>query len=121
MERFQIYAESHNAQEAADSVQINVDNLKRRNKEIKPEKPPYVDFAMHTPEAVNGGIDLNSANLAMIIKRDGKGVPLPLAQQDMAQLSRLGGFIPEIIEIRPASGLPELSELKGVATTTSTS
>jgi len=29
--------------------------------------------------AAKGGIDLNSANLAMMIKRDGKGVVLPLS------------------------------------------
>ena len=60
----------------------------------------------------NGGIDLNSANLNLQIKRDGKGVPLPLIQQDMAQLSRIQGFIPEIIEIKPAVNLPILNELQ---------
>ncbi len=55
---------------------------------------------------VNGGIDLNSANLDMqIIKRDGNGVPLPISQQDMAQLSQISGFVPRILEIRPVSGL----------------
>ena len=53
-----------------------------------------------------GGIDLNSANLDLQIKRDGKGVPLPLAQQDMAQLSQIAGFVPRIIEIKPAASLP---------------
>ena len=60
----------------------------------------------------NGGIDFNAANLAMTIKRDGKGVPLPLAQQDMAQLSHIQGFEPEIIEIKPAVNLPILNELQ---------
>ena len=59
-----------------------------------------------------GGIDLNSANMAMVIKRDGKGVPLPLSQQDMAQLSRIQGFVPVILEIKPATDLPILNELK---------
>ncbi len=59
-----------------------------------------------------GGIDLNSANFSITIKRDGKGVPLPLVQQDMAQLGRIQGFVPRIIEIRPAASLPILSELK---------
>ncbi len=59
-----------------------------------------------------GGIDLNSANLNLQIKRDGKGVPLPLNQQDMAQLMQIQGFIPKIIEITPAAGLPIFSELK---------
>ena len=45
-----------------------------------------------------GGIDFNSANLNLQIKYDGRGVPLPLAQQDMAQLSAIQGFEPEILE-----------------------
>jgi len=59
-----------------------------------------------------GGIDLNSANLDLQIKRDGRGVPLPLAQQDMAQLSHIQGFEPEILSIRPAVNLPILNELQ---------
>ena len=62
--------------------------------------------------ATKGGIDLNSANMNLQIKRDGRGVPLPLAQQDMAQLSRIQGFEPEILEITPAVNLPILSELR---------
>lgn len=59
-----------------------------------------------------GGIDLNSANMNLQIKRDGKGVPLPLALQDMDQLMQVQGFIPEIIEIKPAVNLPILNELQ---------
>ena len=59
-----------------------------------------------------GGIDLNSSHLNLQIKRDGHGVPLPLIQQDMDQLSRIQGFVPYIIEIRPVSGLSILSELE---------
>ncbi|MBF0571365.1 MAG: hypothetical protein HQL12_05785 [Candidatus Omnitrophica bacterium] len=68
-----------------------------------------------------GGIDFNSANLAMTIKRDGKGVPLPLAQQDMAQLNSIGGFTPEILEIRPAVNFPIISELQQKLQSTSVS
>ena len=64
------------------------------------------DFAM------KGGIDFNSSNLNLQIKRDGRGVPLPLAQQDMAQLSAIQGFEPEILEIKPAINLPILTELQ---------
>jgi hypothetical protein len=59
-----------------------------------------------------GGIDFNAVNLNLQIKRDGKGVPLPIARQDMAQLSRIQGFEPEIIEIKPVVNLPILSELR---------
>lgn len=49
-----------------------------------------------------GGIDLNAANLNLQIKRDGRGVPLPLAQQDMTQLNNLEGLEPVILKIQPA-------------------
>jgi hypothetical protein len=62
--------------------------------------------------ATNGGIDFNSANLNLFIKRDGRGVPLPLARQDMAQLGLIQGFVPQIIEIKPAVNVPILSELQ---------
>ena len=76
------------------------------------------DAAMNINDPKNnfGGIDMNSANLAMTIKRDGKGVPLPLAQQDMAQLSRIQGFVPVIIEIKSAITLPIFSELQSLKT-----
>ncbi len=64
------------------------------------------------PAMTPGGIDFNAANLDLQIKRDGQGVPLPLAQQDMAQLNRIQGFVPEIIEIKPVVNLPILSELQ---------
>jgi hypothetical protein len=59
-----------------------------------------------------GGIDFNAANLNLQIKRDGLGVPLPLAQQDMAQLMQIQGFVPQIIEIKPAVNIPIISELQ---------
>lgn len=59
-----------------------------------------------------GGIDLNSENFNLNIKRDGNGVVLPLLQQDMHLLERIEGFVPRIIEIKPAVNLPILSELK---------
>lgn len=66
----------------------------------------------YTSQATKGGIDFNSANLNLIIKRDGHGVPLPMAQQDLAQLSRIPGFEPEILSIQPAINLPVLKELQ---------
>jgi len=59
-----------------------------------------------------GGIDLNSINLNLLIKRDGNGVPLPISRQDMAQLSHIQGFVPKIIEIKPVVNLPIISELQ---------
>jgi hypothetical protein len=59
-----------------------------------------------------GGIDLNAANLDLVIKRDGNGVPLPINQQDMQKLNGIEGFIPVIIQITPVNTLPILSELQ---------
>gem|GEM_PF-3014046 len=60
-----------------------------------------------------GGIDLNSANLAMVIKRDGHGIPLPLAQQDLVQLSNIEGLDPVILSIKPASQTALFSQVVG--------
>ncbi len=76
-------------------------------------KPDTVttDKAMLGPADEFGGLDLNAAPLNLLIKRDGRGVPLPLLRQDWAQLSQIRGFYPTIIEIKPAGTLPILSEL----------
>jgi len=63
-------------------------------------------------KAMKGGIDFNPANFNMQIKRDGQGVPLPLALQDMDQLMQIQGFVPEIIEIKPAVNVPIMNELQ---------
>ncbi len=52
-----------------------------------------------------GGIDMNASNMDMLIKRDGRGVVLPLSQQDLSALENIEGFVPRIIEIRPAVSL----------------
>jgi hypothetical protein len=61
--------------------------------------------------AMKGGIYMNSTNLAMTIKRDDNVVPLPLAQQDLAQLSNIEGLDPVILSIKPASQTALFSEL----------
>ncbi len=58
-----------------------------------------------------GGIDLNSANLTMTIKRDSNGVPLPFAQQDMARLNLIEGLEPVILSIKPANSIPDFANL----------
>ncbi len=52
-----------------------------------------------------GGIDFAASNLDMQIKRDGAGVPLPVAQQDLDNI-HIDGLVPVILNIRPAAGLP---------------
>jgi hypothetical protein len=66
-------------------------------------------------EDKKGGIDLNADGLNMTIKRDGKGVPLPLSQQDMNALRTIEGFEPVIIQIEPAVNLPIFTELGSLA------
>jgi len=73
--------------------------------------PDKATVSAHPKARPFGGIDLNAANLAMTIKRDGKGVPLPFAQQDMAQLNLIEGLEPEILSIKPASSLPNFADL----------
>ena len=57
-----------------------------------------------------GGIDFNAANLNLQIKRDGKGVPLPISQQNLENI-RIDGLVPVILEIKPAMNSPLMSEL----------
>jgi len=59
----------------------------------------------NTPDRV-GGIDLNPASLNLKIKRDGKGVALPMTKQSIEKLN-IEGFIPVIINFEPVS-LPML-------------
>ena len=66
----------------------------------------FSDRAMNGAEDL-GGIDLNSVNLNMHIKRDGKGVPLPLGKQDLAQLSHIQGFEPVVLSIAPLTSTQE--------------
>jgi len=84
--------------------------------------PPLVDFKLIKQGSSNqtmnkektsdvGGIDFNSANLNLQIKRDGKGVPLPISQQNLESI-HIDGLIPVIIEIKPAVDSPLLSELQ---------
>jgi len=57
-----------------------------------------------------GGINFNSAHLKLQIKRDGKGVPLPVNQQNLENI-HIDGLIPIILDIKSAVNSPLLSEL----------
>ncbi len=52
-----------------------------------------------------GGINLNPKLLNLQIKRDGRGVPLPLEQQPLDDM-KIDGFFPVIIRITPIPNLP---------------
>jgi hypothetical protein len=62
-----------------------------------------------------GGIDFNSANLNLQIKRDGHGVPLPISQQNLENI-HIDGLIPVILDIRPAASGAILAELMAPVT-----
>jgi len=60
-----------------------------------------------------GGINFDPTLLNLQIKRDGKGVPLPLPQQNLENIN-INGFYPVIINIQPvnAQTLPLLGQLE---------
>jgi len=90
-------------------VELSVNQRKEELNERGSGKKKPSDNALLAQKP--GGIDLNSANLSMMIKRDGKGVVLPLAQQDLAQLSNIEGLDPIILSIKPASETPVFAQL----------
>jgi len=54
-----------------------------------------------------GGINLNAAMLDLQIRRDGKGIPLPIVNQPMGDM-KIDGFLPIIIDITPVINVPLL-------------
>jgi|GEM_PF-1744198 len=55
-----------------------------------------------------GGIDLNPQMMNLKIKRDGRGVPLPMSDQSIEALQQIEGFLPVIINVTPVQNLPML-------------
>lgn len=72
------------------------------------EKAKGRDSAMTAP----GGIDFNPKALDLNIKRDGRGLPLPVSQQPIEMFENLDGFTPIIINIAPIQNLPLILGLK---------
>ncbi len=48
-----------------------------------------------------GGIDMNGSSLDLQIKRDGRGMVLPVGRQDLDKL-HINGLVPVILDIKPA-------------------
>ncbi len=71
------------------------------------EKP-----ATNISAAAPGGIDFDPSKLNLQIKRDGRGVPLPLPQQNLENIN-INGLYPVIINIMPINTqtLPILSQV----------
>lgn len=59
--------------------------------------------------APTGGIDFAQSNLSLQIKRDGAGVPLPVNQQNLANM-RIEGLVPVILAIQPLGKFSLLSD-----------
>ena len=104
-----------------DFIGMNLDRLKgiaeAGIKDVKRFVPQRGDgkqhqksnFAMADQAMAKGGIDLNQANMAMQIKRDGKGVPLPVSQQSLEDI-HIDGLTPTVLSIKSLTHLPMLSE-----------
>jgi hypothetical protein len=63
-----------------------------------------------------GGIDLNSAMLALQIERDEFGIPLPIARQPTLKDMQINGFLPLITNITPIPSLPAMLGINATAT-----
>lgn len=63
-----------------------------------------------------GGIDLSAERMDLKIKRDGKGVVLPVADQDLENL-RIDGLTPVLLNVAPATpaSVPFLMNLGNAA------
>jgi hypothetical protein len=58
-----------------------------------------------------GGIDMNTSEMNLQIKRDGEGVPLPVSQQNLENI-RINGLVPVILDIQPATVLPLFGQMQ---------
>lgn len=74
---------------------------------LQTQSPNMVNGAVNPTAAAPGGIDFDPTNMNLQIKRNGKGVPLSLPQQNLDQIY-IPGLFPVIINIMPihAENLP---------------
>lgn len=96
----------------SDAVQKIIRSVETKYKELISSSPIRDDQLANetvrmTQDAKYGGIDLNPAHLDLQIKRDGKGIPLPLFQQPIETFN-IEGFVPVIINVTPITNLPLL-------------
>ena len=92
---------------------INVPNMNQAARLIQTRQPSsrekskirkLAKITQIARTSTRGGIDFAESNLDMQIKRDGKGVVLPMSQQNLDNI-RIDGLVPEILAIKPAQGL----------------
>lgn len=95
------------AKQSDDAIRVTENSL------FEPASSPVVDQSTVSREPASspvlsaresnvGGIDLNPTLLDLQIKRDGKGVPLPLIQQPISTIN-IDGFLPVIINVTPVN------------------
>ena len=87
-----------------DSDMANVDDAAALV-DTRKAAPVLEETAVSNPPV--GGIDLNPDLLDLQIKRDGKGIALPVAQQPIESM-KIEGFLPVIINVTPVTNLPLL-------------
>ena len=88
-----------------DHLVINVDglDLERLNTGDPKDQDSTLELAAHADRAMPsdlGGIDMNSTNLELSIKRDEAGIPLASSLQNWSNI-RIDGLEPVIIKIEP--------------------
>ncbi|MCC6758231.1 MAG: DUF952 domain-containing protein [Candidatus Omnitrophica bacterium] len=87
-------------------VTVSKGDAKSFNYQARMTAPPAVEAQTASAPTVDankftkGGIDFDPTNMNLQIKRDGKGVPLPLPQQNLEQIN-IQGLVPIIINIVP--------------------
>ncbi len=81
---------------------------------LKQIKAEMEDVAMiqNMESTSTGGINLDPAMLNLQIRRDGKGVPLPMVEQDVDLGMRVIGFYPVVINVMPVN-VPQLLGFAG--------
>ncbi|MCB9771038.1 MAG: protein kinase [Candidatus Omnitrophica bacterium] len=78
-----------------------IDGRIRRDLDTPPDlEDTIASSATKSSDATKGGIDFDPTLLNLQIKRDGRGVALPLPQQDLEHIN-IKGFYPVIINIQP--------------------
>ena len=106
---------SHNVQSANPAIN-RIASLRDQIQRERVSSGFYLDRNRATPV---GGIDFDPTLLDLQIKRDGQGIALPAAQQDLSQV-KIDGLYPVIVSIMPVVDLPvQLGELSPAAQTAS--
>ncbi|VAX34971.1 hypothetical protein MNBD_UNCLBAC01-712 [hydrothermal vent metagenome] len=98
------------AQWFSEFMESGLKGLGTSAEELKKQEIPFLKIKAASSTIKNflpGGIDFNTNLLDLQIKRDGKGIPLPIAQQPLESMN-IEGFLPVIINISPVQNLPML-------------